>query len=99
MCLHRAFCLLAPKQISFLIMFKWKKKKLVSGNAGDKKNLHRGCRKFIFSIDFAEIFTSLFSFAFFVFLFSFLLVCMFLLLFFLIENIYSDTHSTMRAGD
>ena len=36
------------------------KKILVSGNAGDEKNLHPGCRKFIFLIDFPEIFSFLF---------------------------------------
>ena len=43
------------------------------------------------------LFSSLVYFAFFVFLFCFvfLLVC----LFFEIKNIYSDTHSTMRAGE
>ena len=35
------------------------KKPLVSGNAGDKKNLHPGGRKFICLIDFLEIFSFL----------------------------------------
>ena len=43
---------------------------LLSGNAGDKKNLHPGGRKFIFFlIDFPEIFF---------FLFQFLLLCLIL---------------------
>ena len=33
-----------------------KKNTLVSGNAGDEKNLHPGGRKFIFLIDFLDIF-------------------------------------------
>ena len=71
------------------------KNPLVSGNAGDKKNLHPGGRKFIFLIDFLEIFSFLLQF-----LLPFLYFCLFLLvcLFFEIKNIYPDTHSTMRAG-
>ena len=50
---------------------------LVSGNADDKKNLNPGGRKFVFLIDFPELFSFfLVSFASFVFLF-FLLVCLF----------------------
>ena len=36
-----------------------KKKKLVSGNASEKKNLHPGGRKIIFLINFTEIFSRL----------------------------------------
>ena len=36
-----------------------KKTNLISGNAVDAKNLHPGSRKFIFSIDFPEIFSFL----------------------------------------
>ena len=50
--LFREAALLTPK--------KKKKKTLVSGNAGDEKNLHPGSRKFIFLIDFPEIFSFLF---------------------------------------
>ena len=52
-----------------------KKETLVSGNAGDEKNLHGS--KFIFLINFPGIF-SLVSFAFFVFLFLFCLFVCFL---------------------
>ena len=48
--LFREAALLTPK----------KKKSVVSGNAGDEKNLHPGSRKFIFLIDFPEIFSFLF---------------------------------------
>ena len=66
-------------------------KKLVSGNAGDEKNLHPGRSKFIFLIDFPEIFFfSLVSFAFLILVFS-------SLMFFEIKNVYSNTHSTIRA--
>ena len=37
---------------------------LVSGNAGDEKNLRTGGRKLIFLIDFPEIFSFLFLFSF-----------------------------------
>ena len=49
---------------------------LVSGNPDDDKNLNLGGRKFVFLIDFPELFSFfLVSFASFVFLF-FLLVCL-----------------------
>ena len=35
---------------------------LVSGNADDKKNLNPGGRKFVFLIDFPELFSFFFSF-------------------------------------
>ena len=38
---------------------KKEKKKLVSRNAGEKKNLHPGGRKIIFLINFTEIFSCL----------------------------------------
>ena len=43
-------------------------------------------------IDFPKILSSLVSFAFLIFFFL-------LLLFFEIKNVYSDTYSTMRAGE
>ena len=57
---------------------KKKKKILVSGNAGDEKNLHAGGRKFIFFNRFSGniLFSSLLSFAFNVFLF-FYVFCLF----------------------
>ena len=63
---------------------------LVSGNAVDEENLHPGDRKFI-------LFSSLVSFVFFYcfYLFNFFFFC----LFFEIKNLYSDTASTMRAGE
>ena len=75
-----------------------KEKKPVSGNAVYKKNLHPGGRKFNFFNQFSGdiLFSSLVSFAFFVFLFCFVF---FACLFFEIKNIYSATHSTMRAGE
>ena len=67
-----------------------KKKKLVSGNAGDENNLHPGAHKFIFLIDFLEIL---------LLLFLILLFCLFVcLLFFETINVYADIHSTMRSG-
>ena len=71
------------------------KKNLISGNAGNKKNLHPGRHKFFFFNQFSRdiLFPFLVSFAFFYFCFV-LFVC---LLFFEIKNVYSDTHSTMRA--
>ena len=60
---------------------KKKNKTLVSGNAGDKNNLHPGSYKFIFLIDFLEIFFFFFSFFFF---FCILVLFCFLLLFFLL---------------
>ena len=62
----------------------------------DEKNLHPGGRKFIgyfnrFSGDI--LFSSLVSFDFFIIVF--VVVC---LLFFELKNVYSDRHSTMRAG-
>ena len=46
--------------------FKDRPKKFVSGNAGDEKNLHPGCRKFIFLNRFSGniLFSSLVSFVF-----------------------------------
>ena len=60
---------------------KKKNKTLVSGNAGDKNNLHPSSYKFIFLIDFLEIFFFFFSFFFF---FCILVLFCFLLLFFLL---------------
>ena len=84
--LFREAALLTPK----------KKKSLVSGNAGDEKNLHPGSRKFIFLSIFRRY--SLFFFNFFCFFYSCFL---FVYLFVLLENkdVYSDTHSTIRAGE
>ena len=69
------------------------KKNIVSGNAGDEKNLHPGSHKFLYIYRISKniLFSSLVSFAFDVFL----LFC----LFFEIKNIYSDTHSAMREGE
>ena len=77
-----------------------KKVTLVSGNAGDEKKLHPGGHKFIFFNQFSRdiLFSSLVYFDFFDS--SFLFVCfvfLLFLLFFEIKNVYSDTHSTMRA--
>ena len=71
-----------------------------TGNAGEGKNLHPGGRKFFFFYRFSGniLFSFLVSFSFFfVFLlcFAFFLAC----LFFEIKSIYSDTRSTMRAGE
>ena len=49
---------------------KAKKNTLVSGNAGDEKNLHPGGRNVFFLIDVPEIF-------YFLFIFYFLIVCLF----------------------
>ena len=59
-----------------------------------RKIFIRGRTQIPFLIDFPEMFSSLVSFTFFVLLF-FLLICVF----FEIKNIYSDTHSNMRAGE
>ena len=68
---------------------KAKKNTLVSGNAGDEKNLHPGGRNVFFLIDVPEIFSFLlwflllfcflffFCFSFFLFIFYFLIVCLF----------------------
>ena len=72
-----------------------KKNTLVSGNAIDEKNLQPGCRKFIFLIDFLEIFSlfsSLFSFVFFVFLFFFVLFFCFVFVLFFKLKIYVLIH-------
>ena len=71
-------CLLRPKKIT-----------LVSGNAGEEKNLHPGSHKFIFFNRFSGdfLFSALVSFDFFGFL-IYLFVC---LMFFEIKNIYFDT--------
>ena len=83
----RVLLQLRPKKIE---------KALVSGNAGDVKNLPPGGRKFIFFYRFSGdiLFSSLVSFVFFYYCF-FLFVY---LLLFEIENVYSDTHSTVRAA-
>ena len=67
---------------------------LVSGNAGDEKNIHPVGHKFIFFNRFSAgiLISSLVSFAFFDS--CFLFCC-----FFELKNVYSDTHSTMRAGE
>ena len=72
-----------------------KKNALVSGNAGDEKNLHPDGRKLIFLNWFSGdiFFSSLVYFTFFVFLF----VCLFVCLFLEIKNIYFHTHWTMRV--
>ena len=62
---------------------------LVSGNAVDEKNLHPDDRKFI-------LFSSLVFCFFIVFIY---LIFFFFGLFFEIKNLYSDTASTMRAGE
>ena len=70
---------------------------LVSGNAGDKKNLPPGGHKFGFLSRFSRdiIFSSLVYFAFLILVF-FVVVC---LMFFELKNVYSDAHPTMRAGE
>ena len=71
------------------------KKTLVSGKAGDEKNLQPGGCKFIFLIDFPEIFSILCYF-----LLLFLILVFFVyLLFFEIKNIYSDPYLTIWAGE
>ena len=83
----RVLLQLRPKKIE---------KALVSGNAGNVKNLPPGGHKFIFFYRFSGdiVFSSLVSFVFFYYCF-FLFVY---LLLFEIENVYSDTHSTVRAA-
>ena len=66
----------------------------LSGNAGDEKNLRTGGRKFIFF----NRFSGDILFSFFIFICFFLSLFSFCCLFFEIKNIYSYTHSTMRAG-
>ena len=74
------------------------KNTFISENAGDEKNLHPGGRKFIFLIDFPEIFSFLFYFIYLFFL-LFSYSCFFACLFLEIKDIYSDTHSTMQASE
>ena len=77
-----------------------KKNTLLSGNAGDDKNLHPGLLNW-FSRRYSLLFFS-FScfFVFLLLLFFCLFVCLlFVCLFFKIWNIYSDTHSTTRLGE
>ena len=77
-----------------------KKNTLLSGNAGDDKNLHPGLLNW-FSRRYSLLFFS-FScfFVFLLLLFFCLFVCLlFICLFFKIWNIYSDTHSTTRLGE
>ena len=64
------------------------KNTLVSGNAGDQKNLHPGGHNFFFFNRFSGhiLFSSLVSFAF-----------SDSSLFFELKNVYSDTHWTMRG--
>ena len=65
------------------------KNTLVSGNAGDQKNLHPGGHKFFFFFNRFSghiLFSSLVSFAF-----------SDSSLFFELKNVYSDTHWTMRG--
>ena len=72
------------------------KNTLVSGNAGDKKNLHTGARRFFF-INFPKILSFLQFLLFFCILvfFSFFFF-VFACVIFKIKNKYSDTHSIMR---
>ena len=70
---------------------------LVSGNAGDKKNLHASGRNFFFFFDrFSRdiLFSSLVSFVFFD-------SCFFVVYLFLFEhkNVYCDTHSSLQASE
>ena len=68
---------------------------LVSGNAGDEKNLYPGGLKLIFLNQFSgEIFSILLQFLF-LFLYSFFFVLFCLLACFEIKIIYSDTHSNI----
>ena len=72
---------------------------LVSGNAGDKKNLHSSGRNFFFFFFFDRfsrdiLFYSLVSFVFFDYFF-------FVVYLFLFEhkNVYCDTHSSLQASE
>ena len=73
-----------------------KKKLLFPEMRVTRKIFTRAAANLFFLIRFSGdiLFSSLVAFAFFVFLF-FVLLC----LFFEIKNIYSDTYSTMRAGE
>ena len=55
----------------FINTFTCKKKTLVSGNAGDKKNLHPGGRNFFSPFSGGSLFSSLASFVYFSFFFLF----------------------------
>ena len=65
-------------------------KKIVSGNAGDEKNLHPGGRKFIFFNWFSgdTVFSFLVSFAFYVFLFFCLFLCFLKLTIYILIHIW-----------
>ena len=74
---------------------------LVSGNAGDKKNLHSSGRNFFFCLLFFFdrfsrdiLFSSLVSFVFFD-------SCFFVVYLFLFEhkNVYCDTHSSLQVSE
>ena len=67
------------------------KKTLVSGNLGDKKNLHLSGRKLIFLIDFSEIFSFLLKLLL-LFLYCFVCFVFFLFVCFLKLKIYILRH-------
>ena len=78
----------------------WAKKKkntLVSGNAGDKKNLHTGARRFFLSI-FQRYYLFFSFFCLFVFLFFFLFSFLFLLVWFLKLKINILIHIRLCGG-
>ena len=76
---------------------KKKKNTLVSGNAGDKKNLHTGARRFFLSI-FQRYYLFFSFFCFFVFLFFFLFSFLFLLVWFLKLKINILIHIRLCGG-
>ena len=63
-----------------VFLFRWGQKTLVSGNAGDEKNLHPGGRRFIFFNRFSGdiLFSSLVSLFSFILVFLCLFICCFL---------------------
>ena len=87
---------LQKREIKYHLVRPKNKKSMASENAGDQKNLHPGAHKFIFVIDFPEIFSSLRYFLL-SFLFSWFFACFFV--FWNWKYIYSNTHSTVRVGE
>ena len=84
------------------IAFRPKKEKntLVLRNVGDKKNLHLGDHIFFFFFFSLYPFSGAIIFFFFSFFYFFcILVFLLVRFFFKINNMYSDTHSTVRAGE
>ena len=72
-----------------------KKNALISGNGGDEKIFNWAAANYFLNLFSGDILLSfLVSFAFLYSCFFYLFVC-----FLEIRNIYSDTHSSMRAGE